>query len=247
MAKMSNLSPARVLVLIGLLFLLQPNSHAHASPDMPESGPSFPCIGRLNDTERAICTDSVLSAHDRAMAWAYSHRWLPVESNGRGQTNWLAQRNNCAGQKSCILSAYHSWISALDSARAPAANFLREGPGHSGQPDSKPLSAGLTATSNNRAELFVVPMGSDWFMFSVLATHIHDPNDGRGPNVSTGEATGLVRLSRGTEIWVSDPVSQEGCTVSLTRLLPDRWQIKENGACSGTGTTLNGTYRKIAD
>ena len=191
-----------------------------------KTGPSFSCAGQLTETELAICADPVLSAYDRAMAWAYARAWHSMAANHGGQSQWLVQRNACAGHKMCLVAAYHAWIGELDFDEAPAPNFMR---------------TGLVDTG----ELFVQSIGGDWILFRVNANHIFHPHDGLGPNVSTGEVTGLVQLSKGAGVWNSDLNSPDSCAVQLSRLPKDRWRAIERGVCSGLGATLSGIYRRL--
>jgi hypothetical protein len=220
-----------------------------ANPVAPKTGPSFSCAGRLMETERAICSDPALSAYDRAMTWAHARGWLPSEVSKGRQSQWLAQRNACAGRNSCILDAYHSWISRLDFEMAPSSNFERTGLADNHGDDnllgSLQSPSGSVTQLGDRGELFVQPMGGNWFLFRVHATHSYDPHDGRGPNVSTGDMTGLVQLSRGGGTWYADLVSPKSCSVRLIRVSPDRWRIIETGVCSGLGATSTGSYRKV--
>ena len=222
--------------------------HGFASTGMQKSSPSFACAGRFTETEATICSDPVLSAYDRAMAWAFGEGWLSSEAKRSGQTHWLAQRNACADRKSCILAAYHSWIGGLDFERAPRSNFERAGYADNRGDDlllgSLQSPTGSVTRLDDRGELFIQPIGGNWFLFRAFATHSYHPHDGRGPNVSTGDVTGLVLLSKGTGIWVSDPDSHDGCEMRLTRLAESRWRILEIGICSGLGATLSGSYRR---
>jgi hypothetical protein len=220
-----------------------------AEPAKPKTGPSFSCAGRLTETETAICVDPALSAYDRAMAWAHARGWLSSAASEGRQARWLVRRNSCAGIRNCILSAYHSWISQLDFDRAPSSNFERSELADNHGKDlilgNLQSPTGSVAPLGDRGELFVQPMGGNWFLFRAFATHSYDPHDGRGPNVSTSDVTGFVQLSRGSGTWYSDLEAPDRCSVRLIRVSPDHWRIIETGACSGLGATLTGNYRGL--
>jgi uncharacterized protein len=80
--------------------------------------PSFPCTGSLTPTETAICADDTLAALDRAVAAGYRNKFdgLPVESANAleevvkslviTQKAWLAHRDSCGADRTCIRKAY---------------------------------------------------------------------------------------------------------------------------------------------
>ncbi len=87
--------------------------------------PSFPCTGRLSPTEKTVCADDSLAALDVALAAAYKAKLatLPANSaNGLEETQpglaftqkaWLAYRNICRANASCIRKAYQARTAAL--------------------------------------------------------------------------------------------------------------------------------------
>jgi uncharacterized protein len=89
--------------------------------------PSFACTGGLNPTEAAICTDEGLAALDRSVATAYRNKFdgLPVESADAldqvvkslviTQKAWLAYRNSCGADHTCIYKAYRTRQAALNA------------------------------------------------------------------------------------------------------------------------------------
>jgi hypothetical protein len=240
----------RICILLGLWTSIHSYGYARVSPCISTKGPSFSCIGNLGETEAAICSDGTLAAYDRAMSWAYARGWHSIEAEERGQSSWLAQRNNCAGRKDCIFEAYHRWISALAFERAPPSNFERTGPVdiHVGEPANGRLRArkGSLAQLDDWGALFVQPIGGNWFLFRATATHAYDPRDELGPNVSTGDVTGLVHLSKATGVWVPYPHSPGSCEIRLTRMPSEGWWIDEVGYCSGIGAKLTGQYHRIS-
>jgi len=89
------------------------------------ANPSFPCTGALTPTEKVVCSDQDLAALDRALAAAYKNKFdgLPVESGNAleevvrslviTQKAWLAHRNACGTDRSCIRKAYVTRTAAL--------------------------------------------------------------------------------------------------------------------------------------
>jgi uncharacterized protein len=87
--------------------------------------PSFPCTASLTPTEKTICADDSLAALDRALATAYRNKFdgLPVESANAleelvgslviTQNAWIAFRNACGDDRSCIRRAYVTRKTAL--------------------------------------------------------------------------------------------------------------------------------------
>jgi uncharacterized protein len=87
--------------------------------------PSFPCAGTLAPTETAICADDTLAALDRALATAYRNKFdgLPVESSNAldevvrslvlTQKAWIAHRDSCGADRTCIRQAYVTRTRAL--------------------------------------------------------------------------------------------------------------------------------------
>jgi len=90
--------------------------------------PSFSCTGVLTPTEAVICSDDSLAALDRALAAAYRNKFdgMPVESGNAleevvrslaiTQKAWLAHRNACGTDRSCIRQAYRTRAAALTAA-----------------------------------------------------------------------------------------------------------------------------------
>jgi uncharacterized protein len=80
--------------------------------------PSFPCTASLTSTEQTVCADDSLAALDRALATAYRNKFdgLPVESSNAldevvrslvlTQKAWIAHRNSCGTDRTCIRNAY---------------------------------------------------------------------------------------------------------------------------------------------
>ena len=90
------------------------------------AGPSFSCADQLAPAEAVICSDDALAALDRTLAVAYSRM---LDSFPAGEKNtlvavqkaWIARRDACRTDKTCIRSAYEARIAQLHGgAPAPA-------------------------------------------------------------------------------------------------------------------------------
>lgn len=87
--------------------------------------PSFPCPAGLIPTEMTICADEDLAALDRRLATAYRNKFdgLPIESSNAldevvrslvlAQKAWIAHRNSCGTDRTCIRRAYVTRTRAL--------------------------------------------------------------------------------------------------------------------------------------
>ena len=88
--------------------------------------PSFSCAGNLVPTEAVICSDDSLAALDRQLAAAYAKMYASFPVSERGtltsvQKTWLAQRNACGTDKTCIRNAYLARLKQLGAAPAASA------------------------------------------------------------------------------------------------------------------------------
>jgi serine protease Do len=100
-----------------------------------EATPSFSCNGRLSPAEAAICSDDSLASLDRQLAALYGSklRSLPASQQAElesMQTTWLAERNSCGTNKSCIRNAYEVRISSLRSPLDPSTPGGRTATSH---------------------------------------------------------------------------------------------------------------------
>ncbi len=90
------------------------------------AAPSFSCGGNLAPTEAVICSDDSLAALDRQLAAAYAKMYASFPAGERGtltsvQKGWLAQRDACRTDKTCIRNAYQARLKQLGGApQAPA-------------------------------------------------------------------------------------------------------------------------------
>jgi uncharacterized protein len=104
------------------LLLCYALSPAHAA------SPSFVCTGSLSATEKTICADDGLAALDVTLAAAYKAKFAtlsPDSANALEETQaglaftqkaWIANRNACGADKSCIRKTYQLRTGALTAA-----------------------------------------------------------------------------------------------------------------------------------
>lgn len=179
------------------------------------AGPSFRCDGAVSATEKLICGDAELSAYDRAMAFAWSHKWRPKDVPWASQTAWLKRRNDCGGVRQCVFDAYQAWINGLDSL------------------DDNVVGASLTRVGdgpNAYGDLRVQALGDDWYIVSAQAAHFPE-----GDTSDLGAE--IIHLVNGT-------ATEAECSVTFQRLSGGGWRLKEyDASCSGLGSTLTGIYR----
>ena len=239
--------------MIQSLFLLATLLGA-STPDGQDSGsrqtlqgPSFRCTGTLSPTEALICSDVELSAYDRAVAFAYSHKWYPQDQHRRDQLAWLKDRNACGGDRSCVLSAYSVWVGGLSILDYRGDSLTRT--------DDVPRNAddlilgtlqsptGEVKPLGDSGNIMIQPVGGGWYLFGAIAEHFYDPHDGLGPNVSTAESGGMVRIVGGKGTYADDPADPNACAIEFTKLSNGGWRLDENGQCGGVGATLSGVYR----
>ncbi len=203
-------------MLTALALLLTPGEGQAAT------GPSFGCAGALSPVETLICGDAELSAYDRAMAFAWSHKWRPHEPDWASQQAWLKRRNDCGSKRGCVLEAYQAWIGALDFLDSEVASEPLKRAGDKGM---------------NSSELFLHALGGDWYIVSAQALTFYDLPDGQGPTFNSSDlGTQLIHVVGGK---ATDGV----CGVDFTRLPKGRWKLVETGdTCSGMRSTLSGIY-----
>ncbi len=82
------------------------------------AGPSFPCTGSLSGTEDIICHDSGLAQLDLDLAIAYDRTLESAAARERDavrveQKEWIATRDGCGRERSCIRRAYTDRLAAL--------------------------------------------------------------------------------------------------------------------------------------
>jgi hypothetical protein len=91
----------------------------------PRIYPSFPCSVRLNETERAVCSDNGLAQLDLDLDSAYTSArsiarnqsdTVLLSSLSATQYGWrVDRRDRCAADLSCVASAYRSRINQLNA------------------------------------------------------------------------------------------------------------------------------------
>ena len=187
---------------------------------------SFPCKGKLNPAERAICADPELAAWDRAMAKVY--RLIDQSDLGvaERQSAWLAARNRCAGKRPCLLRAYRKWPGFSMPVSGAGLSHHRQGT-DPGEP----------------ADLEVMHIYGNWYYFSVEALFIRDAANG---NVNTGSIAGVFALSGGKARFDEEPGQPYVCRFTIEQNGPRFWTIDQSDAgsqCGGVGVYLSGEYR----
>ena len=83
--------------------------------------PSFSCAANLAPTEAVICSDDSLATLDRQLASAYAKMYASFPANERStltsvEKAWVAQRNACRTDKTCIRNAYLARLKQLGGA-----------------------------------------------------------------------------------------------------------------------------------
>jgi hypothetical protein len=234
------------LCLLALIWATSAPAQLRDAPPAP-AGPSFRCTGTLSQTEAAICGDEELGAYDRAMAFAFARKWTPWEGRLYSQKEWLKERNGCEARKDCILRSYRQWVAGLGFAPRKAPTLERVvGP----PPDGAELLLGTLQSPTGKVtplehsgNLYITPIGGGWHLFSLDAAYYYDPHDGRGPNASTSDVAGLVRLDGAAGTFRRKVEDDDPCTLRFTRLTARRWKVEEvDGPCGGLGTNLTGIY-----
>jgi uncharacterized protein YecT (DUF1311 family) len=97
-----------------------------------ETTPSFSCNGKLLSTEAVICSDDDLASVDRQLASIYSTklRSLPTGQQAELEASekaWLAERNSCGTNKSCIRNAYQVRIRSIGGP-SPSTSISQQSP-----------------------------------------------------------------------------------------------------------------------
>lgn len=237
------------MIFAASFILISVTNAAPQAVKLPYAEPSFSCVGALSPTEEAICADAELRAYDSAMHFAYTRKWSWMDRRWSTQRKWLAYRNKCGADRGCVLAAYKQWLEGLD----PVEDVGSPLPRVAGPPDeggdlmlgSLQSPTGEVTNLKDTGELFIQPLGEDWYFFKAFAVHAYDPHDGLGANASTSGALGLVHLTHGIGRFVDDPQEEMTCTLQITKLPDGAWKLDEEGdSCSGIGSSLTGIYRR---
>lgn len=115
--------------MFGLTQLRQPRSTIYAAGALmcaglcatPVRAQDFDCHAASTATEHAICASERLSALDERMTRLYDRLWIALDDNGAReglreyQRMFLAARNRCGRNESCIRGAYLDQIEVLNS------------------------------------------------------------------------------------------------------------------------------------
>ncbi|WP_424951515.1 multicopper oxidase domain-containing protein [Deinococcus sp.] len=94
-----------------------------------EALPSFPCVGRLNPAERAVCRNPALGRLDRELNLNYS-RALDVSYTllalRADQGRWRVRvQGGCGASASCLSRVYRARVQVLDQLQALAGQRLK--------------------------------------------------------------------------------------------------------------------------
>ena len=210
-------------MLIAGAFMAEAVSAAPAPIEVER--PSFRCVAGLGPVPRMICGDSELRAYDRAMALAFSSRRRTGSPGAAEQRRWLDERNACR-DRGCVLDAYHGWFEDFDRWKGFGRSLTRRGPPPQ---DGSNLMLATLQSPINRVDslghwgaLTIRAVGGGWYLFRATATYSYDPHDGRGANISTSDAHGVVRIAGGTGSYVENAASAEKCRIAFTRLMASR-------------------------
>jgi uncharacterized protein len=101
---------------------------AQSAVPVAAANPSYSCGGNLAPTEAVICSDDSLAALDRQLAAAYTSMYASFPASERStltsvQKNWLAQRNACRTDKTCIRNAYLARLKQFGGPPKPVAQM----------------------------------------------------------------------------------------------------------------------------
>lgn len=210
------------------------------------AGPSFRCSGQLSPTEALICRDAELRAYDRAVAFVHDRKVHLTYRGRESQRAWMMERDRCGDNRACVLEAYRDWIGGLSIARHAGSSLNRiAGPPATGEDlmlGTLQSPTGKVKSRGHSGYLFIKPLGASWYLFQATATFFYGSSDGRGANLSTSEAAGLVRISRGSGTFTDERDSSRACSIQFTSLQGGRWKLIETGGCSGLGSSLTGIY-----
>lgn len=83
---------------------------------------SFNCSAQLNNVEKRICDNAVLSDLDDQLGALYKYRKVNT-ADKKDQINWIKKRNSCLNDE-CIEKAYNDRISLFTSSRVPIKKCL---------------------------------------------------------------------------------------------------------------------------
>ena len=185
------------------------------------SAPSFDCAKARTNVETLICGDEQLKRADQAVATTYrtALRKKPGTTR-REQREWVADRDRCATAH-CLVESYESRL--FDTLRI----------------------SGLGRRYNDElGVLLILPLGKDWYAFSVLRTYVRRPSVAYRAWTSDAWASGVFRLVGGKAERRS--MSNGDAGWSVTRLPRNVWRIRclpDLTSCGGLNATIDGDYR----
>jgi len=122
---MSNLNARRGIAQAAVTIALTAALIGASALPVVAAGPSFSCAGNLTPAEAVICSDDALAALDRTLTAAYDRMLdsFPVSEKSTlvaVEKAWVAQRDACRTDRTCIRNAYTARIAQLHGG-APAS------------------------------------------------------------------------------------------------------------------------------
>ena len=147
--------PKRLALVCLLPMVLSTSAFAQSDN---KATPGFSCSGNLFPTEAVICSDQGLASLDRQLAAVYGSklRNLPADQQAElkaTERTWVAERNRCGTDRSCIRNAYQARTSLGGSqqslqiiAQNPAAQPPQTPPPQAAIPASPPVSTPANPT-----------------------------------------------------------------------------------------------------
>ena len=123
---------------------------SNARPQISQAGSSFSCSANLLPSEAVICSDDGLASLDRQLAALYGStlRKLPPDQQAAleaAERIWVAERNQCRTNKSCMGNAYQARISSLGGLASQMSNSQPQEP--PAAPAENPSSLSTTTPS----------------------------------------------------------------------------------------------------
>jgi uncharacterized protein len=134
--------PSVVVLLLTALSLHSTSAFVPAAA----ASPSFTCSGHLLPTEAVICSDNDLASLDRQLAAVYDSWFKRLSAAQQAELKatektWVAERNSCGINKSCISNTYKVRISSLSGVQPPPTSTPAPHPTTAAAADSCRMTA----------------------------------------------------------------------------------------------------------
>ncbi len=213
-----------VAVVVGTIFF-----SIHAS-----YGASFNCAKAMTWIEKAICSDSQLSALDESLMTSYK-KALSNASNENsikmGQREWLKSVRNTCKDVDCLKQTYTSRITKLNELLAITPKYLSLSGEYERYYQGKPDDSS-TITVRELADSQIHLEGN--------AVWVGNAETG---NVTSGILEGSFRLD-GNKVHYTDG-EEDGCRLTITFSQNALTVDGDNLRCGGLNVDFNGQYRKV--